>query len=178
MPISRKRTQGGSTSAFFLPCQTITAWNSGYYFSRRPPVYLPSAILPLSLPHISCPSRGVRETGKEWNWEREKSTVLEGEVAMFCLPVREAREEEERKRRERGCEDHRLFFPCQPLYSFRWTSALGLPSFGCYGRNLVLTPDLSWLEDKISDICWGQILVGKLCVWVNWFWEVIWRLLN
>lgn len=30
---------------------------------------------------------------------------------MFCLPARGAREEEERKRRERGCEDHRLVFP-------------------------------------------------------------------
>lgn len=43
--------------------------------------------------------------------EREQFGLLEGEVAVFCLPARGAREEEERKRRERGCEDHRLVFP-------------------------------------------------------------------
>lgn len=37
--------------------------------------------------------------------------MLEGEVAMFCPLARGAREEEERKRREKGCEDHWLDFP-------------------------------------------------------------------
>ena len=51
---------------------------------------------------------GEREReGEGW----EKCRVQEGEIAMFCLPARGAREEEERKRRERGCEDCRLVFP-------------------------------------------------------------------
>ncbi len=55
--------------------------------------------------------------------------MQEGEIDMFCLPARGAREEEERKRRERGCEDRWVDFSlsvrtCQPLNSFRWTSAL------------------------------------------------------
>ncbi|XP_067379517.1 protein Shroom4 isoform X4 [Channa argus] len=47
---------------------------------------------------------------------------------MFCLPTRGAREEEERKRRERGCKDYWLAFPSWsvPTSNFRWPSALGL----------------------------------------------------
>lgn len=41
--------------------------------------------------------------------EGEKCRVQDGEIAMLCLPARGAREEKERKRKERGCEDRWLF---------------------------------------------------------------------
>ena len=102
-----------------------------------------------------------REEGREEEREREreKCRVQEGEIAMFCLPARGAREEEERKRRERGCEDRRLVFPswsqtCQTLYAFRCTSALRRfeQSLSCYGRNLRLRPDLNRLEGDLKEL--------------------------
>lgn len=62
----------------FSSRETITVWNSGYYFSSRPPLYLPSTILPLSLTHTSCLGGG-RERQGENEMGRKREGGGEGE---------------------------------------------------------------------------------------------------
>lgn len=70
---------------------------------------------------------------------------------MFCLPARGAREEVERKRRERGDEACRLVFPSWLEPATYFTSSDGQQALWL-GLHFQVThrllSDLSWLEDE------------------------------
>ena len=80
--------------------------------------------------------------------------MLQGEVAMFCLPGRGAREEEERKRREKGCEDQWLVFP-----SWSEPASLFIPSDRHWLLDTFFT-DLIWLSQQTSA---GLRATAKFC---------------